>query len=244
MVRGFAGLLWRAANRFFDHNGPDRAAAIAFYTLLSLLPLLIFMISVGIALLGSFDVAYQGTLLLFRGVVVPLDERSLEALRNFVDIHELTAAVYARPEYITTLATSTPIAQHVRVDFELRGCPISKAQLLDTLLALLSGRRPNVPTYSVCMECKSRATPCVMVARGTPCLGPVTQAGCGALCPAYARGCYGCFGPMESPNTAALSEAWRALGASPPELLRAFRSFNAWAAPFRSASQSHEQRQE
>ena len=165
----------------------------------------------------------------------------IQALRNFKDVREFTSVVYAKPEYIATLETSTPIAQHVRVDLELRGCPISKSQLLETLLALLHGRRPNLPAFSVCVECKRRGTACVMVAGGTPCLGPVTQAGCGALCPTYRRGCYGCFGPMESPNTDALAGAWGALGATPAELVRAFRSFNAWAEPFRRAGESHEQ---
>ena len=139
----------------------------------------------------------------------------IQALRNFTDVREYVRAVYPTPEYIVTLDTSTPIAHHVRVDFELRGCPISKAQLLDVLGAFLSGRRPNTPTHSVCVECKARASVCVMVARGTPCLGPVTQAGCGALCPAYDRGCYGCFGPMESPNTSSLGARWNELGERP-----------------------------
>ena len=72
-----------------------------------------------------------------------------------------------------------------------------------------------------------------MVAHGTPCLGPVTQAGCGALCPSFARGCYGCFGPMETPNTAALSARWLELGAGGRDLVRAFRAFTAAAEPFR-----------
>jgi coenzyme F420-reducing hydrogenase gamma subunit len=164
----------------------------------------------------------------------------IQALRNYQDVRELTAAVYPTPGYVTTLETSTPIAQHVRVDHELRGCPISKAQLLETLAALLHGRRPNLPTYSVCVECKARGTPCVMVAAGTPCLGAVTQAGCDALCPSYHRGCFGCFGPSESPNTASLSYCWRGLGATPGDLVRAFRSFNAAAPAFRSASETHE----
>jgi coenzyme F420-reducing hydrogenase gamma subunit len=164
----------------------------------------------------------------------------LQALRNFGDVREFTQAVYANPGYISTLATSTPISQHVRVDLELRGCPISKAQLLETLVAVAQGRRPRLPTYSVCQECKRRGTACVMVAAGTACLGPVTQAGCGALCPAYARGCYGCFGPMDSPNPQSLSDGRRRLGQTPPDLVRAFRSFNAWAPPFRAASESHE----
>jgi len=164
----------------------------------------------------------------------------IQALRNFADVREWIPLVYASPEHISTLATSTPIADHVTVDLELRGCPISKAQLLETVLALLNGRPPRLPTTSVCQECKARGTPCVMVARATPCLGPVTQAGCGALCPAYSRGCYGCFGPMESPNMPALVAQWRALGADNRTILRALRTFNANAGAFKEESLLHE----
>jgi sulfhydrogenase subunit delta len=167
----------------------------------------------------------------------------IQGLRNFKDVHEFVSSVYATPEYISTLEASTPIAQHVRVDFELRGCPISRAQLLEVLGAFLRGRRPNIPTYSLCFECKRQGTVCVMVAHGTPCLGPVTQAGCGALCPSYHRGCYGCFGPMESPNTASLGARWEAMGAARPDLVRAFRTYNAAAVPFRAASEAYEQQE-
>jgi coenzyme F420-reducing hydrogenase gamma subunit len=160
----------------------------------------------------------------------------IQALRNIADVKDWIPLVYASPEYIDTLATSTPIADHVTVDLELRGCPISKAQLVDTLDALLRGRRPRLPSTSVCAECKLRGTTCVMVAEGTPCLGPVTQAGCGAICPAYGRGCYGCFGPAESPNVAALAAQWRALGVDEAGLVRALRTFNANADAFRVAS--------
>jgi coenzyme F420-reducing hydrogenase gamma subunit len=161
----------------------------------------------------------------------------IQALRNFADVTEFTAAVYAEPAYISTLATSTPIADHVAVDFELHGCPIDKGQLLEVLSAFLAERRPAVPEYSVCLECKRRGNVCVMVAHGTPCLGPVTHAGCGALCPACDRGCYGCFGPMETPNTASLSGWMRGLGAETPDLVRAYRNFNANAPAFRAASE-------
>jgi coenzyme F420-reducing hydrogenase gamma subunit len=164
----------------------------------------------------------------------------IQALRNFKDVKEFTAIVYARPDYIETLEKSTAISDHVRVDFELRGCPINKQQLLEVIHAFLLGRKPAVPSYSVCMECKRRGTVCVMVARGVPCLGPVTQAGCGAICPAYQRGCYGCFGPTETPNTAALSDGWGRLGVQKVDLVRAFRGFNAYAEPFRKASEAHE----
>lgn len=164
----------------------------------------------------------------------------IQALRNFKDTKALTAMVYATPKYIETLSKSTPIADHVFVDFELRGCPINKAQLLEVIIAYLDGRKPNTPRYSVCVECKRRGTPCVMVAAGTPCMGPVTQAGCGALCPAYQRGCFGCYGPAESINTRALSEQWKALGQTPLDLVRAYRTFNAYADAFRKESDVHE----
>jgi sulfhydrogenase subunit delta len=160
----------------------------------------------------------------------------IQALRNVADVKEWIPLVYASPELISTLETSTPIADHVAVDLELRGCPISKEQLLETVLALVNGRPPRLPSTSVCFECKARGTPCVMVAHGTPCLGPVTQAGCGAICPAYRRGCYGCFGPMESPNVAALAAQWRTLGMRDDGIVRALRTFNANAPAFREAS--------
>jgi coenzyme F420-reducing hydrogenase gamma subunit len=164
----------------------------------------------------------------------------IQALRNFVDVRELAALVYANPAYIETLGKSTPIADHVVVDYELRGCPISKHQLLDLLTSLLNGRRPTIPTYSLCIECKSAGATCVAVAHGTPCLGPVTQAGCGALCPSFERGCYGCFGPMETPNTASLARGWARLGVDDTRILRAFRGINAYAEAFRKESEAHE----
>jgi len=164
----------------------------------------------------------------------------IQALRNFRDVREFISIVYAKPDYIDTLTTSTAIAEHVKVDFELRGCPINKRQLVEVLAAFLCGRKPSIPACSVCLECKRRGTVCVMVAHGTPCLGPVTQAGCGAICPAYDRGCYGCFGPQEAPNTASLSRAWTALGVGERDVLRAFRSFNAQAPAFLEESRKHE----
>jgi sulfhydrogenase subunit delta len=158
----------------------------------------------------------------------------IQALRNFSA--DLAPVVYASPEYIQTLRTSTAIADHVPVDFELRGCPIDRGQLLEVIGAFLAGRKPAIRGHSVCVECKRAGLVCVMVSAGTPCLGPVTQAGCGALCPAVGRGCYGCFGPMESPNTTALSARWRELGVARPALVRAFRTFTAAAPAFRDAA--------
>jgi sulfhydrogenase subunit delta len=157
----------------------------------------------------------------------------IQALRNFADVEAFAAAVYPSPEYLSTLGTSTPISAHVRVDYELHGCPIDKRQLLEVISAHLSRRRPRVRSHSVCVECKRRGTVCVTVAHGTPCLGPVTHAGCGALCPAYDRGCYGCFGPKEQADPAALA----ALVADP---VRVYRTFNAAAPAFREEAERHE----
>jgi sulfhydrogenase subunit delta len=165
----------------------------------------------------------------------------IQALRNFRDIKQMLPMVYASPQYIDSLAKSTPISDHVAVDFELRGCPVNKHQLLEVISAYLHDRKPNTPAHSVCMECKQRGTVCVMVARGIPCLGPVTHAGCGAICPAYARGCYGCYGPQDTPNTASLAAQWVRLGTSNGDIMRAFRGVNAGAEPFRRESERHEQ---
>lgn len=163
----------------------------------------------------------------------------IQALRNFKDVKEFVSEVYAKPEYIETLEKSTPISDHVKVDFELRGCPINKNQLLEVISATLVGRKPNIPTSSVCIECKLRGTTCVMVAYGTPCLGPVTQAGCGAICPSYNRGCYACFGPKETPNMSSMSSWLKHLNVKEDDILRAYRTFNANAEPFRKESEAH-----
>lgn len=165
----------------------------------------------------------------------------IQALRNLADAGEMVAAVYPRPDYIETLATSTPVADHVPVDLELRGCPISKAQLLEVIGAFLAGRDPDIREDAVCAECKLRGIACVMVARGTPCLGPVTRSGCGALCPAYDRGCYGCYGPKETPNAASLTAWWRErLGSSRSEVRRALSTYNAAAPAFRARAKAGE----
>lgn len=161
----------------------------------------------------------------------------IQALRNWADRGEFLSAVYARPEYLDSLATSTPIVEHVKVDFELRGCPIDRRQLLEVVLALARGCKPRTPAHSVCLDCKRRGTVCLPVARGVPCLGPLTQAGCGAICPSYDRGCYGCFGPARQANTRSLSEHYLAAGARPLELVQLLRNFNGYAPEFRAESE-------
>ncbi len=156
----------------------------------------------------------------------------IQALRNTRDHDSLKTAVYPSPQFIDALATSTPIADHVAVDYELRGCPIDKRQLLEVITALMKGRKPVIPDHSQCVECKLAGTACVMVTKGVPCLGPVTQGGCGNLCPKVGRGCYGCFGPKEGANTAALSAELAALGADKRTIRDLYGGFTAGAPAF------------
>lgn len=164
----------------------------------------------------------------------------IQALRNFADVEEFRSIVYAHPEYISTLSHSTPISAHVDVDFELHGCPIDKRQLIEVISAELQGRTPRIPGHSVCVECKRRGNVCVTVAHGTPCLGPVTQAGCGALCPTFSRGCYGCFGPQDSANTGSIASRLTVLGMPEPDVMRVFRTFNGASEEFLRESRRHE----
>lgn len=156
----------------------------------------------------------------------------VQALRNGRELAEVVREVYANPEYIDSLETSTPVADHVKVDLELTGCPIDRDQLLGVISQLLQGSIPRLPTAPVCLECKRRGYTCVLVADGQPCLGPVTRTGCGAICPAFARGCYGCFGPSQPPNTEALAERFLELGESPAQVRDRFRFITGWAPAF------------
>jgi coenzyme F420-reducing hydrogenase gamma subunit len=159
----------------------------------------------------------------------------IQALRNAADEPAWRASVYPQPDFVSSLATSTPIADHVAVDAELRGCPIAPGQLRELLAALRIGRRPQLPAESVCASCKRAGNECVLVARGIPCLGPVTVAGCGALCPAFGRGCYACFGPREEANVDSL-HAWLSAARPAGEVDRLFAGFTAWSLPFRPAA--------
>ena len=162
----------------------------------------------------------------------------IQALRawagNDGGIDSFIDAVYATPEYVDTLATATPVADHVQVDAELRGCPIDTGQLLELLTAVSVGRRPQLPNEAVCVACKRAGKICVMVSSGEPCLGPIISTGCNALCPGMARGCYGCFGPRESANGPTLA-AWFGdqLDLSDADVAAKFAGFTGWAPELR-----------
>jgi coenzyme F420-reducing hydrogenase gamma subunit len=152
----------------------------------------------------------------------------LQALRNWASLSSYTHLVYPKPEDVRALSTSTPISDHVYVDFELWGCPISMSALAETLTAFLLGRRPGIRGYSLCMECKRRGIPCLLVSRGEPCLGPITRAGCEALCPSYGRPCYGCFGPKDDANVESLMRHFQTMGLAAKECLALLDKMNSY----------------
>ncbi|MBI4851674.1 MAG: oxidoreductase [Acidobacteria bacterium] len=164
----------------------------------------------------------------------------IQALRNFQSVSDFISIVYATPEYISTLEQSTAISSHVKVDFELHGCPINKEQLVEVISAFLFHRKPNIPAHSVCMECKLAGNVCILVSNGVACLGPVTHAGCGALCPSYNRGCFGCYGAKENTNTSSLSNKLYQLGVKNQDIQKLFRSYNAYTPAFLKESKAHD----
>jgi len=164
----------------------------------------------------------------------------IQALRTAAEHEAFRAAVYPAPAFVESLAVASPIANYVTVDAELRGFPIDARQLVEFLTALTTGRRPQLPDQAVCLECKRRGLECVVVTRGEPCLGPVTQTGCGAICPGVGRGCYGCFGPREGANVDGLA-AWftdgPALGKlAAPDVGRLFAGFTGASPSFRAVT--------
>jgi sulfhydrogenase subunit delta len=164
----------------------------------------------------------------------------IQALRTAAEHEAFRHAVYPAPAFVESLAVASPIAEHVTVDYELRGCPIDAHQLVELLTALTTGRRPQLPDQAVCLECKRRGLECVVVTRGEPCLGPVTQTGCGAICPGMGRGCYGCFGPREGANVDGLARWFidgPALGGMrAADVGRLFAGFTGAAPPFRAVT--------
>ncbi len=159
----------------------------------------------------------------------------LQALRNFADAEAWARAVYPHPEYLDMLSTATGIAEHVKVDFELWGCPANSKQVLSLLRDLLFGVRPVVEQQPVCMECKRAGYVCTLVARGGPCMGPVTRAGCGALCPSFNRSCYACYGPAEQVNLRSFGNCMQGLGLLTEDVMRRFRGINGAAPKFQVA---------
>lgn len=163
----------------------------------------------------------------------------LQALRNLNENEaDWRQAIYAKPEYIKTLPHSEPVSAHVKVDLELWGCPVSSRQVIAAIRNLLVGVKPAFAEEKVCLECKRKQVVCTLVTQQQPCMGPVTQSGCGALCPSFGRDCYACFGPAENCNTDALTLRFSGFGLLPKEIAQRFLFINSGAEAFKQAGVS------
>jgi sulfhydrogenase subunit delta len=134
-----------------------------------------------------------------------------------------------------------PIDAYVQVDGYIKGCPIGQRDLIEATLSLVLGKKPSFFNYAVCVECKLKKNLCVLVERNEPCMGPVTNAGCGALCPSYGRACYGCWGPMEDANARALARQFEKMGLSPQEIFCRFTQYASPKAEFRRGAEFYGQ---
>lgn len=159
----------------------------------------------------------------------------IQALRNAANHKAWMASIYASPQTIESLETSTAIANHVRVDWELWGCPVNTQQVLDAICSLLAGAAPKIKRDAVCLECKRNGNVCVLVTKKEPCMGPVTRTGCGALCPRVDRACYACYGPSENPNARSLGTWFKRNGETYAKIANQFLHINNQATAFKQA---------
>jgi sulfhydrogenase subunit delta len=154
----------------------------------------------------------------------------VNAIRNRRSTTELAREVYGGRQdgVFKTLAEAAPLVSVVTVDYEVRGCPIDRAEFLESVRSLLAGTTPWVPAFAVCVQCTMRGTPCLL-GRGVPCLGAAARAGCEAICPAYGAPCEACRGFHDAPNFDALGEAFfrhgmpRSLAAEKLQLFNNFK---------------------
>ena len=119
-----------------------------------------------------------------------------------------------------------PLSRFVRVDMQIAGCPPERSEYLRLLGSLARGGLPALPEYAVCMECRQRENLCLLIEARQPCLGPVTRAGCNALCPSFGVICEGCRGPVAEANRAEESRLLLELGLSEREVRARMQRFS------------------
>lgn len=164
----------------------------------------------------------------------------IQALRNWMEFEDVKKQVYPKPELVDALEKTSPISDYIKVDYAISGCPPDKNQILKALKQIIVGKRSYHREESLCQECKRRNNICVLVVKGIPCLGPIIKEGCGALCPSYNRGCYGCFGPMIDPRPEALSRRFGEMGLSRDEVILKIKGITSWSEPFRRFVKKYE----
>jgi coenzyme F420-reducing hydrogenase gamma subunit len=157
-------------------------------------------------------------------------------LKNLHPLEDVRRWVYGdKADWYETYA-ARPIGAVIQVDAVIPGCPIDREEFVRVVKALLLGKKPPVPDYPVCVECKLKENVCVLL-EGRPCLGPVTRAGCDAICPTYGDGCEGCRGLIPNPNENSMKDVLDEAGLTVEEVLSRFTMFNAYQVQERMAEE-------
>ncbi len=151
----------------------------------------------------------------------------INCLKNHLPMEEALRIVYGKDAKNYDTIPARPINAVIPVDYYVRGCPPITAELLKVTKALLLGKKPEIPTYPVCVECKLAENVCVFE-KGLTCLGPVTRAGCGAVCPSFGNKCLGCRGLVDNPNLNAHKGLLQERGLTVEQLLNSFRMFDGY----------------
>jgi len=149
----------------------------------------------------------------------------INALKNIHDIDEVRERVYGKDKYLFPTIPVMPVHAIVKVDYKIYGCPMTQEEFVKVFKALVMGKKPQVPNYAVCVECKLRENECLLE-RGIFCLGPVTRAGCNARCPSFGQSCIGCRGLVDDVNQNASIEILKRYGYSLEEAIKRMNLFN------------------
>ncbi len=158
------------------------------------------------------------------------------SIRNWMPQREAEEYVYPDPSTISSFRLKG-LHEYVPVELKLPGCPPHKDLILDTITSALQGIGPDLKHHPVCVECKLRENVCLLTRRGMACMGPVTKAGCGAICPTYGRECEGCYGPMSDANPQELARVFRKIGLTDRDIVRKFRKYAGDTPEFRKEAQ-------
>ncbi len=150
----------------------------------------------------------------------------VNAMKNLHPAEWVKEEVYGDDKYLFPSMPVQPVSAVVKVDYEIRGCPMSIPEFLHVLKSLVLGRKPEVFDHAVCVECKLKENECVLD-RGMFCLGPVTRTGCDAICPSFGQYCTGCRGLISNVNEEGAVNMLKKHGFSTKEALKRMQMFNA-----------------
>ena len=150
----------------------------------------------------------------------------LNCMKNLYGLEKAKDLVYGdKKDWIDSIEVK-PVDAYINVDYYARGCPPNRFEIVDIVRSLIVGRKPEIPNYPVCIECKRNGNTCVYDL-GKSCLGPVTRAGCDSRCPNSVDGCEGCRGPVDDPNMNAQKDLLAEHGLTVDDIMAEFNLYNA-----------------